>query len=154
MKLNYFLIPLITFLTAFLGSLATSRGMEWYNTLKLPSLAPQGSFIGMVWTIIFILSTVSALLVWNNGQTSKKFWLVIGLFIANAVLNFLWSVIFFGFGQIGLSIIEMFVLEATVVALILLIWPISRISSILLVPYAIWVGFATYLAYSIWSLNK
>lgn len=154
MKLNYFIIPLITIITSLSGSWFTNKGMDWYNKLKLPDFTPPGSVIGIVWTIIFILTTISALIVWNKFDYDNKFWLIIGLFILNAILNALWSFIFFYSGQIGPAIIEMLVLEATVIGLIVLIWPLSKLAAGLLIPYSAWVLFATYLAYSIWNLNK
>ncbi|MBN1325862.1 tryptophan-rich sensory protein [Candidatus Falkowbacteria bacterium] len=154
MKLNYITIPIITIAVSVLGSFLTSAGMDWYKTLKLPSIAPGGNIIGSVWTVIFILSTISALIVWNNIPKTNLFWWIIGLFIANAILNVLWSFIFFYSQSIGPSIIEMIILELTVLCLCILIWPFSKIASILLWPYAAWVIFATYLAYNIWILNK
>ena len=154
MKLNYIVIPIVTLAVALLGSYITSNGMSWYETLTLPKIAPPGSLIGIVWTVIFILSTASALILYNSQNHNNLFWWIIGIFILNAVLNVLWSGLFFGLGQIFASIVEMIVLEISVVALIILIWPLSRISSVLLMPYAFWVAFATYLASQIWSLNK
>lgn len=153
MTLNYLIIPLVTLATALGGSWITNGGMEWYKTIKLPSIAPAGSFIGMVWTIIFILATISAILFWNSGR-GVNFKLIVALFIANALLNVLWSTLFFGFGQIGWSIVEMIVLNLSNLALIILLWQGNLASALLLVPYFLWVSFATYLAYSIWGLNK
>jgi benzodiazapine receptor len=154
MKPNYIIIPLITIAVAVIGSFLTSAGMDWYKTLKLPSIAPGGSIIGSVWTVIFILSTISAIIFWNSAPRTNLFWWIIGLFIVNAILNVAWSYIFFYSQNIGPSIIEMIILEISVLGLCVLIWPFSYIASILLWPYAIWVCFATYLAYNIWILNK
>ncbi len=154
MKPNYIIIPLITIAVAVIGSFLTSAGMDWYKTLNLPSLAPGGGFIGSVWTVIFILSTISVLIIWNSAPRTNLFWWIIGFFIVNAILNVLWSYIFFYSHNIGPSIIEMIILEISVLGLCILIWPYSRVASILIWPYAIWVCFATYLAYNIWILNK
>lgn len=154
MKPNYIIIPLITIATAVIGSFLTSAGMDWYRTLKLPSIAPGGGIIGSVWTVIFILSTISALIVWNSASRTNLFWWIIGIFVVNAILNVLWSYIFFFSHGIGPALIEMVFLEISVLALCVLIWPYSKIASILIWPYAIWVCFATYLTYNIWILNK
>jgi benzodiazapine receptor len=152
-KLNYFFIPLVTLAVAFAGSWVTTQGMGWYAALRLPSWTPSGGSIGLVWTIIFILSTASALIVWNAATRPKKFSWIAGLFAANAFLNYFWSQLFFGWHHIGLSIAEMIVLEITVLALAVLIWPRSRLASLLLWPYAGWVLFATYLALSVFFIN-
>jgi tryptophan-rich sensory protein len=154
MKLNYFVIPIIILLVAVLGSSLTSNGMKWYQTLKLSAITPPGSFIGMVWTIIFILSAISLIIFWNKAPHNQIFWIIISIFIINGVLNIVWSFLFFSQHLFLASIIEMLILAATVLALIVLIWPISLISAILLIPYAGWVIFATYVAWSVWQLNK
>lgn len=155
MKLNYFIIPLVTVLVAVLGSRFTVQSLSgWYKSLNLPSIAPPGGFIGAVWTILFILATISALLVWNKFPHDTRFYWIIAIFILNAVLNFGWSWLFFGQHQIFAAIFEAGALGLSVLALVVLIWPESVLAASLLIPYAVWVFFATYLTYSIWSLNK
>ena len=153
MKINYFIIPLITLIVAFSGSFLTSGGMAWYKTIKLPKIAPPGYFIGIVWTIIFILTTISALLFWNKAPRDSRFNTIAIIFLINAFLNVFWSYLFFNQHQILASIIEMIILDITVIVLIFFLWPISKLASYLLMPYAAWVAFATYLAYRILLLN-
>lgn len=155
MKPNYLIIPLITIITASLGSWLTNRGLAtWYQTIKLPDWTPAGSVIGTVWTMIFVLSTISALIVWNRHYKGKNFWLIIVFFLINAGLNVLWSFLFFEAHLIGLAIFEAGLLGLSVIVLIILIWPLSVWAAILLLPYAFWVSFATYLTYNVWLLNK
>ncbi len=153
MKPNYIIIPLITFLTAFLGSLSTSGGMDWYKTISKPSWTPAGSFIGAVWTILFILATISALIIWNRLPRDDRFKWIIIIFIINAILNVGWSWLFFGQHLLGTAIFEAALLGVSVLALIILIWPVSRLAAWLLIPYAGWVFFATFLTFKVWNLN-
>jgi len=154
MKLNYIIIPLIVFLTAYIGSILTDPQSAWYKNLQLPFFAPPGYVIGMVWTIIFILCAISTLIIWNKLPHNQLFWWIIGIFIVNAVLNIGWSYLFFNQHQILASIIEMIILEATTIALVILVWPLSRLAAGLILPYAAWVAFATFLAINIYNLNK
>lgn len=156
MKANYIIIPLITILAALTGSILTGWGMSWYHNLNLMSWTPAGSLIGMVWTILFVLSAISVLIVYNqkNRAGESAFWLIMILLAVNAALNMMWSFIFFTLHFLSLAIIEAFVLGLSVVALIILIWPRAKLAAILLIPYAAWVFFATYLTYSIWVLNN
>lgn len=154
MKLNYFIIPLLIFLVSFLGGKITSSGMGWYKTLELPTWTPLGWVIGLVWTFIFILLALSIILFWNLQFRPSNFYWIIGLFVLNAILNILWSYLFFGQHLIGLAVVEAFALGLSVLALIILIRPFSNLSALLLLPYCMWVFFATYLTYSIWLLNK
>lgn len=160
MKLNYIIFPLITFLVAYLGGQFTNQGLEsWYNTLKLPSIAPPGWFIGLMWTIIYTLTTISAIILWNLtsdkwARWQGRYWLIWILFLINAFLNAYWSYLFFARHLVNWAVVEMIILEITNVALILLTWKFSKTASYLLIPYAVWVAFATYLTVTIWGLNK
>lgn len=155
LKLNYFVIPAGVLLVSVLGGQVTGGNMDWYKTLILPPIAPPGGFIGLVWTIIFILSAISLLLFWNKEKNSRVRRLAVSLFAVNGLLNIFWSVVFFGWHLIGWSIAEMVALNAVNLILIVWLWRKNhKFSSILLWPYFAWVGFATYLAYSIWQLNK
>lgn len=153
-KPNYIIIPLITIFVSVLGSMITSSGMKWYKTLKLPAFTPPGAAIGAVWTVIFILATISLLIVWNKFQNTEQFWIIIGLFAVNAFLNVFWSYLFFGVHMLNAAVVEAALLDLSVIVLIVLIWPFSRLAAGLLIPYAAWTAFATYLTYIIWSLNK
>jgi benzodiazapine receptor len=153
MKLNYFIIPLVVFLVAFLGSLITSGGMDWYQTINLPSWTPDGSVIGAVWTTIFILSAISALLVWNRFPRGKRFNWIFFLFGINAFLNVFWSYLFFGKHFLFWAVPEAALLCLSVVLLVILIRPLSRLAASLLYLYLFWTAFATYLTYMVWTLN-
>jgi tryptophan-rich sensory protein len=151
-KTNYIVIPLITIAVAGVGSWLTSMGMDWYDNLNLPAIAPAGSFIGLVWTVIFILSTISAIMFWNAPR-GKNFKIIVGLFLSNAVLNVLWSFLFFTLHIFWWSIFEMIILNVVNLSLIILLYKNYRKSSLLLIPYFLWVTFATYLAYTVAVLN-
>ncbi len=153
MKPNYIIIPLIAIFVAVIGSWLTSGGMDWYKTINLPAWTPPGSVVGAVWTTIFILSTISALLIWNKSPRNKRFWWIVAIFLINGGLNIFWSFLFFNQHLIGLSVFEAGLLDLSVIALIIFIWPVSRWASILLIPYVCWVAFATYLTYSVFVLN-
>jgi len=166
-KINYVIIPLVTVVVAVVGSFFSSSGMEWYkNELVKPQLTPPNWLFPIAWTTIFLLTMISAFIVWNSGQAEKRFLLVfkkkvedtflsliMGLFIANAVLNVCWSLLFFTLRFTYAAFLEMMVLEATVLALIVLIYKRSKAASALLLPYAVWVAFATYLTSQVILLN-
>jgi tryptophan-rich sensory protein len=154
-KKNFIVIPLITVLVAALGGFLTSSGIMngWYDSLMMPDFAPPRELFGPVWTSIYLLTTLAALIVWNTFKPTKRWEWIIGLFIANAALNVLWSFLFFSQQMISASLVEIFVLNATTIALMVLIWPLSRWVALLLLPYVGWVSFATYLLIEIWNLN-
>ena len=153
MKPNYIIIPLIVFIVASLGSFLTGAGMDWDKIIKVPGWTPAGWLIGLVWTIIFILSAFSALIFWKKSKRNSRFWVIFFIFLINAGLNVFWSFLFFYQELIGPAFWEALLLDISVIALIVLIWPISKLASFLLVPYALWTAFASFLTFIIWTLN-
>lgn len=161
-KLSYIIIPLVALITALSGSWLTSKGMSWYKTINLPDWTPPGSVIGIIWTIIFILTAISAIIVWNKSERTKKFRWVISLFIVNAFLNVGWSLVFFFQHQIGTAVVDALALWLSVLLLILYIRVMAYQQGkmalywayMALLPYLVWVTFAIYLTYAVWSLNK
>lgn len=156
-KKNYFIIPLVVIATAAIGGWFTSNGMSWYDTrLIQPSLTPPKWAFPLAWNTIFILVTISALIIWNikkNKKQEKLMSVITGLFISNAILNAGWSLLFFQLQGILPAFVEMFFLIATLVLLVYYTWKISKFASLLLLPYLLWISFATYLTYLILMLN-
>lgn len=156
-KPNYILIPLFAFLVSYSGSMFTSTGMSWYAGINKPVWTPPGIVIGLVWTVIFVLSALSALRVWNKKYSKAErynhiLWIMI-LFVVNGILNIEWSFLFFYMNNMYFAAIEAGVLGLSVLALVLVIWPVSRLASALLLPYLGWVSFATYLTYLVYTMN-
>lgn len=153
-KLNYFVIPLITIAVAALGSYFTQLGMPWYESSVIkPELTPPDIAFPIAWTTIYIATTISALIAWNKTKNGKHDGVIASIFLINAVLNAAWTLLFFTLHQMGLAFVEIIVLEATVLLLVLLTWEKSKIASLLLLPYLIWVGLASYLNLMLFLLN-
>ena len=153
-KISYIIIPLVTLAVAFGGGQLTSAGMKWYQTIHKPAWTPPGAIIGLVWTVIFILATVSAILVWNLKISPQIMPWIAGLFLANAALNVAWSYLFFYKHLMLLAGWEAALLDLSVIILIIVLWPLSRLAAGLLIPYAGWVAFATYLTFTVANLNR
>lgn len=155
MKPNYLIIPLVTALVSVLGQRFTSSGLEaWYGTLTLPPWTPSGAAIGAVWTTIFVLATASALILWNAPAAKARQPVLAAAFLGNATLNVLWSWIFFVQRRLTLAGWEAVLLDLSVLVLIVLAWPVSRLAAMLLVPYAAWAAFASYLTFAVAKLNR
>ena len=90
--------------------------------------------------------------VWRNGDSrAERFALL--LFAFQLALNMVWSVLFFGYQRIDLALAEMLFLLLTVIVTTVLFWRIDRLAGVLLVPYSLWLIFATVLTIYIWRLN-
>lgn len=136
------------------GSFFTASSIPtWYAGLARPQLAPPNWIFGPVWTTLFLLMGISLYLVWKKGFKDRTAKIAVGIFIGQLVLNFFWSVIFFGLRNPGWAFIEIIFLWLSIVASILFFKKISRTAAWLLLPYLVWVIFAAYLNFSIWTLN-
>ena len=154
MHLSYILIPLVTILVAFAGGQLTMRSVAtWYKTIRKPTWTPPGAVIGAVWAVLYILAALSALIVWNLPLAPVSA-MVAMLFILNAAVNVLWSYVFFYLHKMGPAIWVCLFLDLTIILLIQFIAPVSALAAWLLVPYAAWVTFASYLNYRVWTMNR
>ena len=155
MHLSYILIPLITILVAFVGGRLTAASVKtWYKTIRKPTWTPPGAVIGTVWTVLYVLAAISALIVWNLPGGASVSATIAVLFILNAVVNVFWSYVFFYLHRPGPAIWVCLFLDLTIVLLIQFISPLSMLAAWLLVPYAAWVTFASYLNYRVWAMNR
>jgi|CXWL01.1.fsa_nt_gi tryptophan-rich sensory protein len=155
MKTHRILIPALVFAVFILGGVFTSTGLsEWYPALVKPEFTPPNWVFTPAWIMIYIMAATSAILFWDRYETFKmRYYWINGLFRFNLLLNLFWSYIFFSERELTVAFIEITVLNLTTLALIILLWRISRISSLLLVPYLLWGSFAAYLNYVILTLN-
>jgi tryptophan-rich sensory protein len=135
------------------GGQLTMSGMVWYETIALPPWTPPDAVFGVVWSLIFILAALSTIIYFRRATRDRRFDLTVTTILFNAGLNVFWSYLFFVLHEIGAAVIDAALLGATVVVLITLVAPVSRKAAWLLVPYAAWVAFATYLNYVIWTMN-
>ena len=152
-KPNYFFIPLFVIITASAASYFAETGRSWYKTINLPDWTPSGSVMVLAWTIIFVLSSLSLLILWNKHSSEKNFGVIIALFVLNALLIVGWNILFFSHQQIGLAFFQAMLLVANLILLIILIWRLSPLAAYLLVPYSLYVLFSTVLTFNVWLIN-
>lgn len=153
MRWNHIVIPAIAITILTLGGYFSRTNMNWYATLAKPALTPPRWAFPIAWNIIYILTTIAALVIYNKFERTNRFWLIITLLIMNAFLNCLWSYLFFRNHLIGWALVDAILLTVNTYALIITIWPISSIIASLLIPYALWSSFAIILNYQLWHLN-
>lgn len=155
--MRWFLLlpPVGVIAMAGIGGLFTSKGVDtWYKTLKLPAWTPPGSVIGVVWTTIFVLTAVAGIRYFSLQKDLRAAGIVAAVFLLNVALNVAWSWLFFDKHLLLAAFWEAVALDLSVLALIALFWPVSRLAGALLIPYAAWVAFASYLTYTVHSLNR
>lgn len=141
-------------LAGIIGSVFTAPAIAgWYTTIAKPELNPPAWVFGPVWTTLFALMGIAAFLVWKQGLERRDVRIALGIFVGQLALNTLWSILFFGLQSPGAALIEIVILWFAILATIVAFARISRPAAWLLVPYILWVSFASYLNFSIWMLN-
>ncbi len=141
-------------LAGLLGSLVTVTGSgSWYAGIAKPFFSPPGFVFAPVWTTLYILMGISLYLIWMEGTGRKEVRIALFVFAVQLVLNGLWTFLFFGLQSPLLGLIEIIVLWIFIVLTIVLFYRIRKTSAYLLVPYLLWVSFASFLTYTIWILN-
>jgi len=136
------------------GSIFTSPAITgWYATLQKPSFNPPNWIFAPVWTLLFLLMGIALYLVWSSGVGSKKKRTAILIFAVQLILNVLWSFLFFGLQSPFYAFIEIIILWLVILLTIISFYRISKPAAYLLLPYILWVSFASVLNFSILILN-
>ena len=135
------------------GGILTEIG-PWYRGLRKPAWQPPDWAFAPAWTLIFALATTAAVLGWYAAPAPRARALMVGLFLLNAALNMAWSWLFFRLHRPDWALIEVALLWASILALILLLWPASHYAGLSLAPYLAWVSFASFLNWTIVQLNR
>jgi translocator protein len=146
-KLNWKVLILsfiIVFAVAFIGSLFTDIG-PWYESIK-PSIAPPNYVFPVVWTILFLLIALSFYIALATGKQKKN---IIGVYGVNFILNILWSYLFFTLKLPLFAFIEIIFLAISIILMISISLKMDKKAAYLLIPYLLWVLFATLLNYLI-----
>jgi len=138
---------LLSFLAA--ASAAWIGTGSWYSQLHKPAWAPPGWIFGPVWTALYIMMGTAAWGVWRKTRWSKP----IGVWFVQLALNAAWTPIFFGLHQPGWAFAEIVVLWAALLACTILFARAARWAGWMMVPYLLWVSFASILNFAIWRAN-
>lgn len=144
---------LLCFAVAAAGGAVTATSVnDWYQTLDKPWFTPPDWLFSPVWTALYLLMAVAGWRVWRRSgfENARGPLLVFGIQLG---LNLAWSVLFFGMNLIGAALAEICALLGAVVLTVVLFARQDRLAGALLVPYALWVGYALVLNASIWTLN-
>lgn len=142
-------VYLVGFIAVILGigfvvaGITSAHIQGWYSVINHPSFAPPNWVFGPIWSVIYIMIAIAGWLVCLKGQLKGR---VLSIYVIQLALNFLWSIVFFSYHEIGLALLEMSVIWVFVAWNIRVFMPISKTAGRLLVPYILWISFA-------WVLN-
>ena len=132
------------------GAVASVDAASFYAQLDKPVWAPPATVFGPVWSLLYTAMGVAAWLVWRSPRSKR---LALSLFGLQLLLNALWSWLFFAWHRGALASLEVLILLALIVATTVAFWRVSRLGAILMLPYLLWVGFASALTWAVWQSN-
>jgi translocator protein len=158
MKLNVPKLALsigLCFVVAFAGGTFTPKpGSEWYyHVLQKPSWNPPPWLFPPAWTLLFLLMGIALYLVVMQGVENKPVKSALVAFGLQLLLNFGWSALFFGLHSPLFGLLEIVLLWLAIVLTIVKFKAVSPLAASLLVPYLLWVSFASFLNFTIWQMN-
>ncbi len=144
------LILLVTFAASGIGGFVTSSFKEpWYSEIILPTFNPPSWVFSPVWTVLYILMSVAIWIVWSKTSDKK----ILQLYFVHLFFNAIWSIIFFGFHQIFIALIDLGIILIFIIWLMKIYYQVSKISFLLMTPYLLWCSYALVLNSTIFYLN-
>ena len=148
--LSLIIILLITFLAPMIGSYTTLVFKEpWYSEIILPSFNPPSWVFAPVWSTLYLLMSLAAWKVWTSNFDKK----LLKIYFIHLFFNSTWSIVFFGFHQIGLALLNLMIIMIFIIILMKEYLSTDKISFYLILPYASWSSYALVLNCAIFILN-
>lgn len=152
--LGLLLSLVVCFAAAGVGGLFTASSVDgWYAGLDKPAFTPPNAVFGPVWTVLYAMMAIAAWLVWRKAGFGHAP-LALGLFAIQLLVNVSWSAVFFGLRRPDLGLIDIIVLLIAIAATTIAFARISAVAAGLMVPYLLWVGYATALNAALWWMNR
>jgi len=142
----------VSFIASAIGAVASLQADQFYTKFIRPDWAPPPFIFGPVWTVLYALMGIAAWLVWRaEGFRAAR--VALTLFLLQLIPNAAWTWLFFARQQGGLAFWDILLLWVLIVATMVAFWRIRPVAGVLLVPYLLWVSFASVLNYAMWQLN-
>lgn len=146
-------VPLVLGIGSLMGIVSNSGfGNSWFDELAKPAAMPPGWVFGAAWTVLYVLLGVSLALALSAPRSPERR-AALGLFVLQLVLNFSWSPLFFGAHQVKAALALIVAILVISIAACIALRRVSTAAALLLVPYLLWLCFATYLNFEIIRLN-
>lgn len=138
-----------------IGSIFTfSKIPTWYAALEKPFFTPPDWLFAPAWTTLYVLMGVAAFYVWRAGSDKSEVRVALVTFLIQLIFNALWSVVFFGLESLFYGVVVIVALWVIILFTIIRFYRVSRVGAWLLIPYILWVTFASALNTGVWLLNS
>ncbi len=146
-------VPAIVML-GFLSGRASGSGWDnrWFQALSKPDIIPPGWVFGAVWTTLYVMMGIAvAMILYARGSKGRG--LALGLFGTQLALNLIWTPLFFKAHQVTLSLFLIIAILALTIATTFSFAKIRKVAAWLLVPYMVWLSFATIITFRVDQMN-
>lgn len=137
---------------ALIGSLTKPEISTWYSELNRSTLTPANYVFPIAWTILYGMLGVCGWLIWRESSYTKAPLIKI-LYVTQLILNWSWTPLFFHYHLTGFSLVVLGLMDILVCSLIFLAYRKTKVVSLLMIPYLLWILFASYLNFYIWWYN-
>ena len=149
----YLLWALLTEAVGALAGFLTRKGTKLYKDMIVkPPLSPPGIVFPIVWTVLYALMGIGAARVYLAPESRERH-RALNVFVAQLIVNFFWSLIFFNAQAFGFALVWLILLWVLVMWMILAFARVDTSAAKLQIPYLLWVTFAVYLNWGVWRLN-
>tara|TARA_B100000963_G_scaffold222711_1_gene194172 strand:+ start:1248 stop:1715 length:468 start_codon:yes stop_codon:yes gene_type:complete len=149
--LSFVLFFIITYSASFIGGLVTIALKEpWYSQLIKSNFNPPDWIFAPVWTSLYLMMTLA---IWFFWHSKKRDMSTIYIYFIHILFNATWSIVFFGFHNIFIALINLVILIFLIITLILRFKPVNKVSSYLMIPYLLWSCYALFLNINLLLLN-
>ncbi len=137
-----------------LSALFSMGTMEKYQMLNQAPFSPPGWIFPIVWSILYLFMGIASYLVYSSGEDKKEVKSALSFYALQLIFNFFWTILFFRFELRGFAFLWIIALLILVIITTVKFYKINKTAGYLMIPYVLWVSFASYLNFAIWQLNK
>mgnify|MGYP001342496996 CR=1 FL=1 len=149
--ISFVLFFIITYSASFIGGLVSINLKEpWYSELVKSNFNPPDWVFAPVWTTLYLMMTFAIWFFWHSKNKDIS---TIYIYFIHVIFNTTWSVIFFGFHNIFLALINLIILISLIIILIFRFKRVNKVSSYLMIPYLLWSCYALFLNLNLYILN-
>ena len=145
-------IAALVLIGSIIGSLTKPEISTWYITLNRAPLTPPNYVFPVAWTILYGAIGACGRVIWST-ESFSNLKLIKSLYLIQLILNWSWTPLFFYYHLTGFSLLVLVAMDILVGMIIYLAYPKIRSVSLLMIPYLLWIVFASYLNFYIWQYN-
>tara|TARA_B100000674_G_scaffold230284_1_gene189363 strand:- start:337 stop:804 length:468 start_codon:yes stop_codon:yes gene_type:complete len=149
--ISFILFLIITYSASFIGGLVTITLKDpWYSQLTKSNFNPPDWIFAPVWTTLYLVMTLSIWFFWHSKNRDMN---TVYIYFIHILFNATWSIVFFGFHNIFLALINLIVLICLIIILIYRFKRVNKVSAYLMIPYLLWSSYALFLNTNLYLLN-